>query len=301
MKIIADLENNPRKIYTGTIGYLSPGRKAQFNVAIRTVLIDKWNGTSEYGVGSGVVWDSVDQLEFEECLVKAKILTESHPNFSIFESLLWENENYFLLSYHLDRLHKSAKYFDFPVDVNLIEKKLLKLSTTLSTAEQNKPHKIRLILSPTGQIDCQSTSITRDQNQQPVQIKLASTPIDPSNRFLYHKTTQRDVYDQAKMDNPDCDDVLLWNKNGEITESCIANVVVDIKDKLITPPVSSGLLAGTFRAWLLDQQKISEEIVTIDDVMLANQIYLINSVRKWRQANLPTLHIKEYGLQREAI
>ena len=103
------------------------------------------------------------------------------------------------------------------------------------------------------------------------------------------------------MDNPDCDDVLLWNKNGEITESCIANVVVDIKDKLITPPVSSGLLAGTFRAWLLDQQKISEEIVTIDDVMLANQIYLINSVRKWRQANLPTLHIKEYGLQREAI
>jgi len=301
MKIIADLENNPRKIYTGTIGYLSPGRKAQFNVAIRTVLIDKWNGTSEYGVGSGVVWDSVDQLEFEECLVKAKILTESHPNFSIFESLLWENENYFLLSYHLDRLHKSAKYFDFPVDVNLIEKKLLELSTTLSTAEQNKPHKIRLILSPTGQIDCQSTSITRDQNQQPVQIKLASTPIDPSNRFLYHKTTQRDVYDQAKMDNPDCDDVLLWNKNGEITESCIANVVVDIKDKLITPPVSSGLLAGTFRAWLLDQQKISEEIVTIDDVMLANQIYLINSVRKWRQANLPTLHIKEYGLQREAI
>ena len=301
MKIITDLENSPRKIYTGTIGYLSPNRKAQFNVAIRTVLIDKWSGTSEYGVGSGVVWDSVDQLEFEECMVKAKILTEPYPNFSIFESLLWENKNYFLLAYHLDRLHNSAKYFDFPIDVSLIEKRLLELSKTLSAAEENKPHKIRLVLSPTGQIDCQSTSITENQNQQPMQIKLASVPIDPSNRFLYHKTTQRDVYDQAKMDTPDCDDILLWNKKGEITESCVANVVVDIKDKLITPPISSGLLAGTFRAWLLDQQKISEEIITIDDILLANRIYLINSVRKWRQADLTAPHAKEYRLQRKAI
>ena len=301
MKIITDLENSPRKIYTGTIGYLSPNRKAQFNVAIRTVLIDKWNGTCEYGVGSGVVWDSVDQLEFEECMVKAKILTEPYPNFSIFESLLWENKNYFLLAYHLDRLHSSAKYFDFPIDVSLIEKRLLELSTTLSAAEENKPHKIRLVLSPTGQIDCQSASITETQNQQPIQIKLASVPIDPSNRFLYHKTTQRDVYDQAKIDTPDCDDILLWNKRGEITESCVANVVVDIKDKLITPPISSGLLAGTFRAWLLDQQKISEEIITIDDILLANRIYLINSVRKWRQADLTAPHAKEYRLQRKAI
>ena len=301
MKIITDLENSPRKIYTGTIGYLSPNRKAQFNVAIRTVLIDKWNGTSEYGVGSGVVWDSVDQLEFEECMVKAKILTEPYPNFSIFESLLWENKNYFLLAYHLDRLHSSAKYFDFPIDVSLIEKRLLELSTTLSAAEENKPHKIRLVLSPTGQIECQSASITETQNQQPIQIKLASVPIDPSNRFLYHKTTQRDVYDQAKIDTPDCDDILLWNKRGEITESCVANVVVDIKDKLITPPISSGLLAGTFRAWLLDQQKISEEIITIDDILLANRIYLINSVRKWRQADLTAPHAKEYRLQRKAI
>jgi len=301
MKIITDLENSPRKIYTGTIGYLSPNRKAQFNVAIRTVLIDKWNGTSEYGVGSGVVWDSVDQLEFEECMVKAKILTEPYPNFSIFESLLWENKNYFLLAYHLDRLHSSAKYFDFPIDVSLIEKRLLELSTTLSAAEENKPHKIRLVLSPTGQIDCQSASITETQNQQPIQIKLASVPIDPSNRFLYHKTTQRDVYDQAKIDTPDCDDILLWNKRGEITESCVANVVVDIKGELITPPISSGLLAGTFRAWLLDQQKISEEIITIDDILLANRIYLINSVRKWRQADLTAPHAKEYRLQRKAI
>ncbi|MEC8892616.1 MAG: aminodeoxychorismate synthase component I [Candidatus Poribacteria bacterium] len=301
MKIITDLENSPRKIYTGTIGYLSPNRKAQFNVAIRTVLIDKWNGTSEYGVGSGVVWDSVDQLEFEECMVKAKILTEPYPNFSIFESLLWENKNYFLLAYHLDRLHSSAKYFDFPIDVSLIEKRLLELSTTLSAAEENKPHKIRLVLSPTGQIECQSASITETQNQQPIQIKLASVPIDPSNRFLYHKTTQRDVYDQAKMDTPDCDDILLWNKRGEITESCVANVVVDIKGELITPPISSGLLAGTFRAWLLDQQKISEEIITIDDILLANRIYLINSVRKWRQADLTAPHAKEYRLQRKAI
>ena len=41
MNIIAELETTPRKIYTGSIGYISPNRKAQFNVAIRTALIDR--------------------------------------------------------------------------------------------------------------------------------------------------------------------------------------------------------------------------------------------------------------------
>ena len=76
MNIIAELETTPRKIYTGSIGYISPNRKAQFNVAIRTALIDRENKTAEYGVGGGIVWDSTSADEYSEALLKARVLTE---------------------------------------------------------------------------------------------------------------------------------------------------------------------------------------------------------------------------------
>ncbi len=89
MKIIAELETTPRKIYTGGIGYISPNRKAQFNVAIRTALIDRENKTVEYGVGGGIVWDSNSADEYNEALLKARVLTERQVEFSLLETMLW--------------------------------------------------------------------------------------------------------------------------------------------------------------------------------------------------------------------
>ncbi|HEX5875566.1 MAG TPA: aminotransferase class IV, partial [Pyrinomonadaceae bacterium] len=108
---------------------------------------------------------------------------------------------------------------------------------------------------------------------------LATEPVDSSDRFLYHKTTRRDFYGGDE-------DVIYWNERGEITESSIANVVVRIGDQLFTPPVNSGLLAGTFRNELLIRGEIAERVITIDDFRSANEIFLINSVRKWMRAEL---------------
>lgn len=77
MEIIADLETTPRGVYTGTVGYLGPGRRAQFNVAIRTLAIDVAAGKAEYGTGGGVVWDSTAQGEYDECLLKAQVLAQA--------------------------------------------------------------------------------------------------------------------------------------------------------------------------------------------------------------------------------
>jgi para-aminobenzoate synthetase/4-amino-4-deoxychorismate lyase len=121
---------------------------------------------------------------------------------------------------------------------------------------------------------------------QAARLKLAPTPVDSANAFLYHKTTHRQVYEAARAACPDCDDVLLWNERGEITETCIANVVVELEGELFTPPVQCGLLPGTFRAWLLDQGKMRERVITIEALKQSECIYLINSVRKWREALL---------------
>jgi len=116
MRIISELETTPRKIYTGSIGYIAPNRKAKFNVAIRTALIDRETQTAEYGVGGGIVWDSTSTDEYAEALLKARVLTDETPQFALLETILWTpEEGFFLREKHVARLLDSADYFDFPI------------------------------------------------------------------------------------------------------------------------------------------------------------------------------------------
>ena len=277
MLIIAELETSPRRIYTGSIGVVSPDRKAQFNVAIRTVLIDKIKGQAEYGVGGGIVWDSTETIEFEECQTKAKILTERSPDFSLLETILWTPENgYYLLQQHLARLKDSAIYFSFFADIDAIRNKLL----SLTRAFPRSAHKVRLLVAKDGRITCKPEVLQHSIAAHIQRVCLAKSPIDSSNLFLYHKTTNRCVYDQALAACPGYDDVILWNEKGEVTESCIANIVVELDGKLYTPPVQCGLLAGTFRACLIEQDKVRERVIRLKDFATSPHIYLINSVRK---------------------
>ncbi|MCO6450063.1 MAG: aminotransferase class IV, partial [Caldilineales bacterium] len=112
-------------------------------------------------------------------------------------------------------------------------------------------------------------------------VALLSQPLDTSSPFFRFKTTYRPHYDRALASFPDCDDVLLWNLQGQLTESCRANLVLELGGALLTPPLTSGLLDGTFRAELLAQGVIRESELYPDDLLSARQVMLINSVRKW--------------------
>lgn len=312
MEIIRDLETSPRKIYTGTIGFMTPSGEACFNVAIRTALIDRAAGTMEYGVGGGIVWDSDATAEYEETLTKAKVLTQPRPGFRLLETMLWQpGEGIFLLSEHLQRLGKSAAYFDVPVDMYAIHAELERVTAGLEKEHLNEaggpsvvriaagpaalPHRIRLLVNRDGTFEVQCYPLGQSRVRPPsalpsaipvLRLDFAKEPVDLQDVFLFHKTTHRTVYERAKADAPDCDDVILWNERGEVTESTIANVVIRRDGRLVTPPVDCGLLAGTFRDHLLKAGEIEEGVITPDDLRAADAIYLINSVRMWQKAEL---------------
>jgi len=282
-QIIAELESHPRGIYTGAIGFIAPGRRAQFNVAIRTAVVDCTAAVVEYGSGGGIVWDSGSADEYREVLLKARVLTEKIADFDLLETLLWTpEEGFFLLDLHLKRLADSAQYFDYAVNIREARERLLQASTSYELT----PHRIRLLAKSDGKLDIISEPLLVSNPEQPLRVKLAATPVNSMDPFLYHKTTRRELYEAARRSCPDCDDVLLWNERGEVTESTIANIVVNMNGRLYTPPVSSGLLAGTFREWLLEQGKIQERAILISDLKHCIAIYLINSVRKWQKARL---------------
>ena len=282
MQIIRELEPRPRGVYTGTIGFIGPERQARFNVAIRTVLVDRARWQATYGVGGGVVWDSDAADEYEECLMKARVLTTRQPSFQLLESLLWEPDSgYFLLEAHLARLADTAVYFNVPLDRAAIERRLIELAPTLREAS-----KIRLRVSLDGTFAVEAAPLARGVPPQPVRVGLSRAPVDSDTIWLYHKTTRREMYDAARASRPDCDEVILWNERGELTEASMANVVLDLDGTWVTPPVTSGLLAGTFRGWLLATGQLWERILTPADLRLARRVALINSVRKWQAAIL---------------
>lgn len=283
MNIIAALETTPRGLYTGAIGFLAPGRRAQFNVAIRTMIIERESGKAEYGVGGGIVWDSTSKDEFAEAKLKARVLTELHPEFSLLETLHWTpTEGFFLLKEHLARLMDSATYFGFPIDYEKTGSFLQAITKNLA----DTPHRIRLLVNRDGTLTHEAYPLSENPQSQPVLVCLARDPVNSNDIFLYHKTTRREIYEKARQNQPDCDDVILYNERGELTETSIANLVVEINNQLYTPPISCGLLGGTFRSHLLKQGKIQEKVLTREELTRATNLFLINSVRGWQKAQL---------------
>ncbi|MBD8014453.1 aminodeoxychorismate synthase component I [Planococcus wigleyi] len=281
MKYIAGLEQTPREVYCGAIGFITPDKDAVFNVPIRTVVIDREKGTARYGVGGGVTWDSTSEGEYKELQTKAEVLTAKRPVFSLLESLKLENGQYPLLDYHLARLQDSANYFHFPGNIQQAESELMKL------AEKHPQgiYKVRLLQNKAGKLELEAQETAAIG--QPVRCAIALSAVDGKNPFLFHKTTHRVVYNKASEGLPkDVFSILLWNEKQQLTEFTIGNLVLEKAGCFFTPPISCGLLAGTFRQQLLDQQRIEEKILDKKELETCDAIWLINSVRGWLKVEL---------------
>lgn len=253
------------------------GRRAQFNVAIRTLLLDVRSRAAEYGVGGGIVWDSDLAAEQAECRTKARILsTLPRPPFSLLETMLWTPaDGIRLLELHLARLRDSAEYFDVPCDAARIRAEIDACVRTLPPV----PQRLRLLLAENGAPTLQSAPLAPLASGPFFRVALARRPVDRADVFLYHKTTNRRVYEEAKADCPGHDDVLLFNADGEATESTLANVAVELDGVLCTPPVECGLLPGAARAELLARGVLRERRIPLALLRAGPRIFLLNSVR----------------------
>jgi para-aminobenzoate synthetase/4-amino-4-deoxychorismate lyase len=282
MEVIAAAEVAPRGIYTGAIGLLRPGGDAVLSVPIRTIVLDTVAARATLGVGAGITADSVAADEYAECLLKSRFARRDAARYvpGLFETLRLEDGTFWLRARHLARLRASAALLHLPCDLPAAERAL----DGAASAHGGGPWRARLVLTADGMVHC---SVSRHvDTHRPWRVTFASTPVDASDRRLFHKTLDRAIYDAARAACPHVDDVLLWNASGEVTETTIANLVVDLDGQRVTPPVSSGLLPGTFRADLLARGEICERILTKDDVRRATRVWLVNSLRGWMDAVL---------------
>ena len=292
MRLIRQLEQTPRGVYCGAIGFYAPGQQAQFNVAIRTVLLDLTTAVSQaiYGVGSGVVWDSEAGDEYAECHTKARVLTHRPPSFDLLETMRWEPATgYFLLTRHLARLAASAAYFGWELDIDEVRQRLF---AETAGWPSDHPQRVRLLVGQDGQLTVTATPLLAPTaaNAPVRRLAFAQHPVSSQDPFLYHKTTRRTVYETAwhGLDRAQVDDVLLWNERGELTETTIANVAVKLGGVWVTPPLASGLLPGVYRAELLAQGRLVERVLYKGDVGAEGEgnTAVFSALRGWLPAHL---------------
>lgn len=296
MEIINELEKDRRGVYTGAIGYLAPDGDATFNVPIRTLVIH--GEKAEMGIGSGIVYDSDPENEWQECILKGTFLTRLSQEFQLIETLLWEEKSgYWLLEDHLKRLHGSADYFLFSYDQAQIVHQLESATKTFI----GQTMRVRLTLAKDGRVQIEGTPCDgpelrrlpenpKNTDKGLPQIGLSSKRVHHSAAHFFHKSTRRELFDQEfeKAKEKGLFDVCFLNDDGELTEGCITNIFLYKDGNYITPSVTSGLLAGVMRKQLLaDKDRVvSEKVITKEELLNADAIFLSNSVRGVVQVRL---------------
>jgi para-aminobenzoate synthetase/4-amino-4-deoxychorismate lyase len=283
MELISDLEAEPRGVYCGAIGVVAPPGhpyRARFNVAIRTVTVDRTTASAVYGTGGGITWGSEPDAEHRELLTKTLVLTEPHEEFALIETMAHVPDRGLRnLDRHLARLADSARYFGFRLDLPAARSRLG------DAVRYAGPARVRLTLHRDGSLDVDVAPLPVP-SRRPVRLTVDREPVDSRQRWLHHKTTRRSEYSARAARHPEADDVVLVNERDEVTETTIANLAVQLDGRWFTPPLTAGCLPGVERGRLLDQGRLAERVLTTADLDAADGLAVLSSLRGWRPAVL---------------
>lgn len=304
MEIISELEKTPRGVYCGAIGHFSPATQRRpeawsLNVPIRTLCLPN-SGAGRLSVGSGIVADSNGEAEYQECLLKARFVTAPRPDFAIIETIRLAEGRFHYLEHHLKRMKASAEYFDFDFDLLGIERALKEHA---DCAPQGNIMRCRLLLTKEGH--CSVTGTTLDVAEYidgcefseilalPLAgtVKLSDRPVNERDLFFQHKTTLRTLFDhEYRLAQTEGHlDVLFLNGNSNVTEGAISTVYILKGQRVITPPVSDGLLPGIQRAAMiaaLPKANIDVRSISSAELFGADAILIGNAVRGLRRVIL---------------
>lgn len=271
-RIISRLEKSPRHVYCGAVGFCAPNDVACFNVAIRTALFR--DGQGEYGVGGGVVWDSVAEEEYAEAELKASILRTPADPWVLVESFA-ANASADLREKHRKRMAASAKELGVPFDEDAAGEAFQVVAPT---------GKVRVTLRADG---CFETQVTKSRLREGViTARLASHAVRSTDPNLRHKTSSRRLTQALLEEAAPADEVLLHNERGEVTEFVWGNVVLELDGDLVTPPPDCGCLAGITVSDLACTGRLRYEVVKVEDLARATRIWLANAVVGLRLVSL---------------
>ena len=278
MRLINDLEPEPRGIYCGAIGVVQPGGAATFNVPIRTLALRTHGDVTQVrcGIGSGITADATAAGEWAEWRHKRAFVDRASQAFELLETLRLDEGEFVDLEAHLARMDDAARHFAFASPLASARAAL----AALRVAHASGCWRVRLLADRAGVARAQAFELA--PTPEPVRVQLAIRPLVGSDgEFVRFKTTHRAHYDAFAPTDDGVFDTLLWNEHGELTEFTRGNVALRIDGRWLTPALRSGLLPGVARARLLREGAIAEATLTRDDLERSDRLAFFNSLRGW--------------------
>jgi para-aminobenzoate synthetase / 4-amino-4-deoxychorismate lyase len=278
MEIIAELETAPRGVYTGSIGRLAPDGEAEFNVAIRTLVVRAGETVARMGLGAGIVADSRAPDEWRECVAKGAFVADPDRSFDLVETMRFDpHDGLPDLERHLARLKRSADALGFPFDRHNARNELQAATFRLPRAS-----KVRLLLSPSGALAIEIRALDPPP-AEPIAVALVPRMVEASDFRLAHKTSDRAFYDDPRREAGTFE-VVFADKNGFVTEGSFTNLFVERGGRLLTPPLARGVLPGVLRERLIDEGAAEEANLAPAD--LGDGFLIGNAVRGVMRARL---------------
>ncbi len=259
IEALAEIEaaSAPRGPYTGAIGRLDANGDAMFNVAIRTLAIGEDGDHAMLGAGGGIVADSREAEEWDEALAKMDFVTAGARTIDLIETMAFDPvEGIALLERHLARMKASADLLGFAFDRHAARNELQAATFRLRDARR-----IRLLLAKSGAVAIEVAPLPPAPTG-PVSVAIAPMPVPRADFRLRHKTSDRAFYDRARGAAFE----VLFERDGQLTEGSFTNLFVARDDKLLTPPLSLGLLPGVLRAELIESGRAVEAVLTRADL-----------------------------------
>jgi para-aminobenzoate synthetase/4-amino-4-deoxychorismate lyase len=234
-----------------------------------------------YGAGGGITFDSDAAAEWAEVGAKTEVLTYSPADFGLFETLRYEGSvGYVNGPRHLRRMGDSASFLGIPFDLDTAEELLSNVRGLMPPVAR-----VRLSLSRDGELGYQAGALVEDA-REPLRLVIDKVAVDSKEMRLFHKTTDRALYEEACARYPEADDVILVNEADEVTETSRANLAVLIDGEWFTPALRCGLLPGIERGRLLDEGRLVERVITRSMCECAPALATLSSLRGWRDAIL---------------
>ncbi|MDQ8756857.1 aminodeoxychorismate synthase component I [Sphingosinicella sp. LHD-64] len=269
MEIIHDVEAGPRGAYTGVIGRVAPDGEAAFNVAIRTLTLRAGGTVARLGLGSGIVADSRADEEWRECLAKG-VFVATTRRFDLIETMAFDpHVGIADLDRHLARMKRSAEAFGFPFDRHEARNELQ------AATFRAGPSLVRLLASSTGAMAIELRPLPAAPAGA-VAVAVVPRPVASEDFRLRHKTTDRAFYDEARV-RAGRFDVLFRDSGGFLTEGSFTSLFVERAGRLLTPPLTRGLLPGILRERLIAEGRAGEADLTEAD--LTGGFFIGNAVR----------------------
>lgn len=271
MRIIESLESSPRQYYCGTIGLLLSPDNWVFNVPIRTLYIQGTDAV--YGAGAGITYDSNPSDEYDEIVAKTSFLWNGYVQ--LIESMRVDAGAIPRLDLHIKRLKSSADALGYPFNDNNIAliDQYVKLHLSAGV------YKLRALLNQEGTLSFEHSEFNEDNEMFST---IHHEPNDGVKEYINHKTTVRYHYELTGDNALN----LYYNKNNELTEFNIGNIVIKESGQYYTPKHSSELLNGVMRQQLIHEQKLTERTYLLNEFIEkyrsgSIEVFMINSVREW--------------------